>query len=240
MKLIKGPKKITLVAGPEARTETGRMKADILEGKKPGDEFDFNKQRFRVLKPRFVDVFNNINRGPQIITLKDAAVICAKTGLGGGDRVLEAGAGSGALTIYLAHHVKPNGRVYSYEVRDDFLKIAEKNVEFAELSEWVELKQGDVYERIDETDLDVIVLDLPEPWQALDNARKALVPGGFLVCYIPTANQLIQLSEQNWDGFFDVYAMTSLHQYFQLKRGAVRPTTKGLAHTGYLLFARRS
>lgn len=239
MKLIKGPKKLTLVQSDKANTETGVMDAVRLEGVSVGDEFEFSKNKFKLLKPRFIDVFHNLKRGPQIITLKDAGIIAALTGIGPGDRVVEAGAGSGAFTTFLANLVRPSGTVYSYECREDFFKLAKENVEKAGLGSFVELKQKDIYQGIDETDIDVIVLDLPEPWQALDHARAALVAGGMLVCYVPTANQLIELANCNWNGFFDVEALEANVRYMNLKPIAVRPSTTGLTHTGYLLFARK-
>jgi tRNA (adenine57-N1/adenine58-N1)-methyltransferase len=239
MELLKGPKKLTLALGDKVNTETGVLDLDKIKKLKIGDEFEFNKQKFKLLKPRFVDVFRSIRRGPQIITLKDAAIIAVMTGMSSGDKVVEAGAGSGALTSVLANQVKPGGKVYSYEYREDFYELAKNNLKNAKLSEFVELKKKDIYQGIDERDVDVVVLDVPEPWRAVDHAKKALVPGGFLVCYIPTTNQLIELANQNWTGFFERFALEVNLRFMNLKPVAVRPATKGLTHTGYLVFARR-
>lgn len=239
MKLLKGPKKLTLVVGDKANTETGVMDAEKLKGVKVGEEFEFNKQKFKLLKSRFVDVFRNLRRGPQIVTLKDAGIIAALAGIGPGDKIVEAGAGSGALTTFLANLVRPDGMIYSYECREDFYELAQKNIIDSGLEKFVELKNKDIYEGIDEKDIDVVVLDVPEPWRALEHARKALVPGGFLICYVPTTNQLIELSNQDWNGFFDLYSLEANLRFMNLKPMAVRPATKGLMHTGYLLFARK-
>ncbi len=238
MKLLKGPKKLTLSKGGQARTETGIIKESDINDVKFGEEFEFNKQKFKVLKPRINDLLNNITRGPQIITPKDFGMILAYTGLGPGDRVLEAGAGSGALTLLLSHAVGGTGRVYSYELRQDFVEIVKKNLELASAKN-VELKNKDITLGIDEKDLDVIILDLPEPWHVIKHALGALTPGGFLVCYVPTTNQLIELARTSWNGFFNLFSIECVVRGMNMKPNAVRPVTKGLTHTGYLVFARK-
>ena len=239
MNLLKGPRKLTFSFGDKAYTETGVLDLGEIKKLEPGKEFEFNKQKFKLLKPRFVDIFRSIKRGPQIVTLKDAAIICAMTGIGPGDKIVEAGAGSGALTIFLANLVRPGGMVYSYEFREDFYKLAKENVENSELQKFVKLKNEDIYKGIGEKDIDVVVLDVPEPWQVIKHAREALVPGGFFACYVPTANQLIELAKQDWSGFFDTFALEANLRFMNLKPEAVRPATKGLTHTGYQLFARK-
>jgi tRNA (adenine57-N1/adenine58-N1)-methyltransferase len=239
MYLIKGPKKLTVALGDKANTETGVMDTERLKGLLIGDEFEFSKNTFKLLKPRFIDLFHSLKRGPQIITLKDAGIIAAFAGIGPGDRIVEAGAGSGALTTFLANMVRPEGKVYSYECRDDFLKLASGNVSNCGLDAFVEFKAKDIYEGIDEKGVDVVMLDVPEPWRMLDHARGALVAGGMFICYVPTANQLIELSNQNWNGFFNIYSLEANLRYMNLKPMAVRPATTGLTHTGYLLFARK-
>lgn len=149
-----------------------------------------------VLNPCFVDRFKNIKRGPQIITLKDAAIICAYTGISPGYKIVEAGSGSGALTSYLANLVRPNGIVYSYEKRKDFLKIAKENLETFGLSKYVKFKHKATNEGIDEKDIDVVIFDMPDPWNSLESAEKALKIGGFLVCYLPNLSQVKQLLEK--------------------------------------------
>lgn len=239
MWLIKGPYKLTLTAEKEARLESGVMVTKNIKSKKPGSKFKFNNLEYTLLKPRFVDIFMNIRRGPQIITLKDAALICSLTGLSSGDKIVEAGTGSGALTIFLANHVQPKGKIFAYEVREDFLKLSQDNVEFAGLSKYVSFKNKDIYKGIEEKEVDLVVADVPEPWRITKFAEKALVPGGCMVCYVPTMNQLIALANADWSGFFEVFALESQIRYMNMVPKAVRPATKGLTHTGYLCFARK-
>ena len=147
-------------------------------------------KKFLVIEPSFVDLFERIKRGPQIITLKDAGIISAYTGVSSGWKIAEAGSGSGALTCYLANLVKPKGKVYSYEKRKDFLKIAKENVEKFGLSKFVVFKNKDI-SNISEKNLDMVVLDLPNPWEYIKQIEKALKIGGFLVIYVLILNQII-------------------------------------------------
>ena len=143
-----------------------------------------------VLEADFTDKFESIKRGPQIITLKDAGVISALTGISSGYKIVEAGSGSGAMTSYLANLVKPNGKVYTYEKRKDFLKIAKENVKMFGLSRYVKFKNKNTHEGISEKDVDVVIFDMPDPWNSIKHAEKALKIGGFLVCYLPNLSQV--------------------------------------------------
>lgn len=177
----------------DINTEFGILKKEDLKKLKPGDRVKTHKGvEFSVVEPTFEDLLIFAKRGPQIITLKDAATIVAYTNLRSGCKVVDAGTGSGILACFLAHVVRPNGLVYTYEKRKDFLKIARFNINLFEVGEWVKLKNKDIYKGIEEKNLDLITLDLPEPWKVLRYGRRALKKGGYLVAFLPNMTQVIE------------------------------------------------
>jgi len=189
---------------------------------------------------RLPDVMKRLIRGPQVITLKDAGIISAFTGISSGDMVVDAGAGSGFLAIYMGNLVKPGGHVVSYERRPDFAKIAAKNVRHAGLDSIVEIKQRDIFEGIEEHDVDVITLDMPEPWHAVKHAKEALKDRGYVVGYVPTVEQVrrfvIACRKEGLNHDRTVECM--LREMLIGERGT-RPQTKGIMHTGYISFMRK-
>jgi tRNA (adenine57-N1/adenine58-N1)-methyltransferase len=189
---------------------------------------------------RLPDVFNKLQRGPQIITLKDAGIISAFTGISSGDLVVDAGSGSGFLAIYMGNLVRPEGKVISYERRRDFARLAKSNVLKAGLEKYVEIKNRDIYRGIAEKNVDVITLDLPEPWHAVRHAKKALKDGGFLVSYVPTVEQVRQFVERCWKtGLKHEKTVECTVREMVLHERGTRPQIKGLMHTGYITFIRK-
>ena len=133
-----------------------------------------------LLEPSLDDRMTRIKRNTQIIFPKDAAMIVRRLNLRAGSRVIEAGTGSGALTIALAWAVAPSGRVFSYEIREDHLQVARTNLEKMGLLNYVELHSKSILEGFEQTSVDALVLDLRTPWIFLDQAHRAIRPGGFL------------------------------------------------------------
>jgi tRNA (adenine57-N1/adenine58-N1)-methyltransferase len=163
------------------------------------------------------------------------------SGIGSGSRVVEAGTGTGALTSAIAHYVKPTGRVYTYELREEFQRNAKKNLERAKLLDYVELKEGDITQGIQETDLDAIILDLATPWLVIPHAYNALKGSGVLVSFSPTIDQVVKVVEALNDyGFVGIETAETLIRYMQVERGKTRPQTVMTGHTGYLTFARKA
>jgi tRNA (adenine57-N1/adenine58-N1)-methyltransferase len=189
---------------------------------------------------RLPDVLKKLTRGPQIITLKDAGVISAFTGMSSGDLVVDAGAGSGFLAIYMGNLVKPGGKVVSYERRPDFAQLAKRNVKKAGLEKYVEVKEKDIFGGIEEKNVDVITLDLPEPWLAVKHAKKALKEGGFLVSYVPTVEQFRHFaSECEKSGLSHKKTVECTVREMVLRERGTRPQIKGIMHTGYMTFVRK-
>ena len=221
-------------ASADVHTKYGFIKADELLKAKFGDELKSNiGKKFRVLSPDAVDFFHKAKRGPQAVTLKDCGMIVAKTGIASGSNVLEAGTGSGLLSMFLANILRP-GKLLTYEVREDFAEIARKNFERFGIKN-IELKMKNIYDGIDEEDLDAIILDLPEPWLVAEHARKSLTPGGYLVSYSPSITQSKRLHDVLEEDFTPE-TLETIVRTWNMK--TVRPNTRMLGHTGFITIAR--
>ncbi len=196
--------------------------------------------KFYVLNPRVVDICEKMPRRTSIILKKDLGAVITYTGLGSGDFVLDAGTGSGSVAITFANIVKPHGRVYTYEKRENFYELAKRNIEMSGLSEYVEMKLKNIYEGIDERDLDVIFFDLPEPWLAIPHAYEALKKGGFIVVYNPYIEQVKKSVEALKKADFKlIKTVEILEREIEVKDIGTRPATRMISHTAYLTFARK-
>lgn len=221
----------------EFHTHFGVLNLKELLGKKYGEEVETHKgEKFRILKPSFVDYIKRMRRMPQIIQPKDAAQIVAVTGVSRGARVVEGGVGSGALTIFLASLVYP-GTVTSYEVREDFAEIARKNVEGFGL-ENVEIKIKDICQGIDERDVDLVCLDIPKPENCVLSCFAALKYGGFVCSYSPTTEQVSRFVREAEKFFSDILVQECIVREWEWKKG-LKPKTRMLGHTGFLTFGRK-
>jgi len=225
-------------------TEVRRL--GVLDGNKLceasfGDMLDVGGRRLMILKPSLRDILSMIERKAQIIIPKDSFIIPLHLDIGSGSRVVEAGVGSGALSIVLLKTVAPTGMVYSYEIRGDHATVAKRNVEMSELDSCWQLKVGDVCrERLPE-EVDAAVLDMPEPWEALRNVISALRFGGHICCYVPNTNQLGQTVEaMRREKLGEVYSFETIQREMVVHEGGVRPSFEMLGHTGYLVFGRKT
>jgi tRNA (adenine57-N1/adenine58-N1)-methyltransferase len=153
---------------------------------------------------------------------------------------MEAGTGSGSMTTALAYAVGPNGQVISYEVKQDVQNLARKNLTRFGLDSRVDFKLRDIQEGFDETDADSFFLDVPNPYDYIAQVRAVLKPGGFLCCLVPTFNQVektLYALRQNNFAFIEVCEI--LLRYYQAIPNRLRPTDRMVAHTGFLIFARK-
>jgi tRNA (adenine57-N1/adenine58-N1)-methyltransferase len=195
---------------------------------------------FFLLQPSLADLINELPRTTQILYPKDIGFILITMGVGPGQTVLEAGTGSGSMTTALAYSVGPQGRVISYEVKQDVQNLARKNLTRFGLAARVDFKLRDIAEGFDETEADAFFLDVPNPYDYTSQVRAALKPGGYLCCLIPTFNQVektLLALRQNRFAFVEVCEL--LLRYYKPEPSRIRPTDRMVAHTGFLLFARR-
>jgi tRNA (adenine57-N1/adenine58-N1)-methyltransferase catalytic subunit len=229
---------ITLEAGRSFHTHAGILDHDAIIGRADASSVAGSTGRaFLVLRPTLADVVLKMPRGAQVIYPKDLGAILLAADIGPGDRVLEAGVGSGALSMAA---LRAGATVVGYELREDFAARALANVATQlgdDVAYRVEIR--DVYEGIDERDLDRVLLDLPEPWRVLPHLRDALAPGGIVTAYLPTINQTATLRTALEKGPFALAeTMEILRRTWHIEERSVRPDHRMVAHTGFLTTAR--
>jgi len=233
---------VRLQAGGQLQTHRGCINHDDLLSQPLGREIRSHVDYpFVILEPSTCDLISELKRTTQIMYPKDIGYVLIKLNVTPGSRVIEAGTGSGGLTLALARVLGPAGRLYSYEVRPDVLRLAQKNLGSMGLTDRVELKLRDIADGFDETDVDALFLDVRDPGPYLPQALAALKDGGFFGAILPTTNQVSDLLE----------AMEAQHNLGQIEveeivvrpykavPARLRPVDRMIAHTGYLIFARK-
>jgi len=235
---------ITLQAGKDYFTHKGSIAHDVLIGAPEGSTVTTTGGvTYLALRPLLADFVLSMPRGAAVVYPKDAGQVVHMADIFPGALVVEAGVGSGALTMSLLRAVGDEGRVSSYERRQDFADIARQNVEsfFGGPHPAWRLTVGDLATTMDETGVDRVVLDMLAPWDCLDAVSAALVPGGVLICYVATATQLSRTAEamREHGTFTEPSAWESLVRGWHLEGLAVRPEHRMVGHTGFLLTTRR-
>jgi tRNA (adenine57-N1/adenine58-N1)-methyltransferase catalytic subunit len=231
---------VTLVARGEFHTHAGVIAHDDIIGAAEGASFrSTHGSAFLAIRPTLAEFVLKMPRGAQVIYPKDLGPILMLADIFPGARVLESGVGSGALSMTL---VRAGAIVTGYELREDFARRAHRNVatflgEDALASYQVEIR--DAYEGIDESDLDRVILDLPEPWRVAKHAARAMHRGGVLVAYTPQITQVMQLrNELLGSGFGMVDTIEVFNRAWHIEGQSVRPDHRMVAHTGFLTSAR--
>lgn len=237
----RGRKYLVKLEKRSLHTNFGAVDLGEAIGKKPGTVLKSHLGReFLLLRPSVVDILHKIRRVPQIMLPKDSAQIVAHTGVGPGSLVVDGGVGSASLAIFLGNLVRPDGRVVSYEIREDFAKIADENIKMAGLGGIVTIKLNDICQGIDERDVDLVTLDIPTPELVLPHAEAALKVGGYLSVFAPCVEHLQRLyREIHKFRFRDFKTIECLVREMKVSEMSTRPSTRMIAHTGYLTFARR-
>lgn len=199
---------------------------------------------FRVVRATLAQHARHMQRHAQIIYPKDLALLVTYGDLFPGARVIEGGYGSGALTMAILRAIGASGQLVTYELHPESRNRADKNVRAllgpdAQGNHTVRI--GNIYEGIEETDIDRILLDVPEPWDVLPHAARALRPGGIIAAYVPTAIQLQRfvLEAHQTRAFLPAESMETIERWWRVTRESLRPQQKMIGHTGFIAFARR-
>lgn len=234
---------ITLVAGAQWHTHRGWIEHDHLIGQPEGSVVSTtNGTVYLALRPLLTDYVLSMPRGATIVYPKDAAAIVGMADIFPGARVIEAGVGSGALSISLLRAIGPRGHLYSYEKREEFAAVAKTNVTgfLGEVPNW-SVEVTALQDAVLPKQIDRVVLDMLAPWECLEAVADALVPGGVLIAYVATATQLSTTVEaiRSHGAFAEPASSETMVRGWHLEGLAVRPEHRMIGHTGFLTVTRR-
>lgn len=213
----------------DLHTKDGMIQESELK-KSHGLVKSHNDKEFQIFDANFIDNFAKIKRGPATLTLKDLGYIIINSSVNSDSIVVDAGSGCGLLAAVMGKYAK---KVYSYEIKPEHLQIAKKNIEFLGLKN-VEIKEGDVYEKIDEKDIDILTLDLAEPWRVNFDCVKN---GGTIIIYLPTIHQVMEFCSQSKDYIEKVVELLEREWHVEGKK--VRPKSQMIGHTAFLIIVRK-
>lgn len=237
--IIAGKKNyLVKVSDENFSTEYGTINLSKLKKKKIGDKIKSNSgEEFLIAKPSFIDVLmKKCKRLPQIVMPKDAALILAYTGIPTNAKIVDAGAGSGFLSIFLAYYCS-NGNVVTYEKNKEFAKIVRKNIEKLRLKN-IQVKEKDILKGIEENNLDLITLDMKESENVIEEAYKKLKFGSWLVVYSPYIEQVKKVVEKMKNYFTDIITIENITREWKVNYHTL-PKSSGIMHTGFLTFGRK-
>ena len=225
-------------------THIGVIKHADAIGKEYGTRVMTNKDKYvYLLKPTIYDYIMKIQHGTQIVYPKDIGYIVARAGITSGQKILEIGTGSGSLTSFVASVVKPRGHVYTFDVDENFMKIAAKNIKKAGVSKYVTQEQLDLKsaKKLPFDDADVALIDLGDPWVVIPQVRKMLKGSGAIFAICPTMNQLEKLTMALIENeFTDIESTEHILRTIEAREGKTRHSFQGIGHTTYLCFARKA
>lgn len=217
-------------------TQHGTIKKEELQKKDGSTIKSSTGKEFVLITAGFYDIHSRIKKLPQTIPHKDIGRIITQTGINRESTVLDAGMGSGALAITLAAICK---KVIAYEIDKETIEIAKQNIKNCGVT--VTIKEKNIYEGIEEKDIDVITLDLPEPWKAVKYAVKALKTGGWIVAYNPTINQIAKFNDEmaKHKEMWHIKNTEIIERQWDAKENIIRPVKTPIGHSGFLSFARK-
>jgi len=233
----KGVKYYVTDLGEDFHTCYGTIDKKDLKKKDGSVVLSSMKKDFCMFSPCFTDSYRRINRLAQIIPIKDVGAIIAECGIGKKSVVLDAGAGSGGLALFLAYVAKS---VFTYDVEKDHVNLVRKNIKLLGLGN-IKVKEKDVYKGFDEKDADVVCLDLPAPWNAINAADSALKVAGYIVNYSPSITQTADfVNEVNKrENLVHLKTVEIIERKWEVEGRKVRPRTTSIGHSGFLSFVRK-
>ena len=232
---------IRVESGKQFHTHKGFIILDDLVGKPYGSTVVSSLGiSFYALKPLIRDRVLKTDRRTQVLYPKDIGYILYQLGIGNGSTVVEAGTGSGALTMSLANVVMPNGKIYTYEIDERSQRVAAGNIDRSGLRSIVEMKLGDITQGIEERSVDAVTLDLATPWLVIDHAWEALVGSGVFLSFSPTIEQVMKtVYAIEAKPFIEVETVELIMRRITVAENKTRPETLMIGHSGYLTTARK-
>lgn len=223
-------------------THIGIIDFDSILGLEYGSSVITSKQKkVYLMLPTIFDFVMKSDRKTQIVYPKDLGYIAIRTGLKSGCNVLEIGTGSASLTTFFASLVGPSGHVYTYDVNEEFMEIARKNLKKSGMENYVSMFKRDIMtEGLERTDIDIAIIDLGDPWNVLQIVHKCLKNSGSVAVICPTMNQLEKTSKHmNEVGFMDIESTEIMIRNIEAREGKTRPSMRMIGHTTYLIFGRK-
>ena len=215
----------------------GRFKTNVLHNQKEGVPFQLVNHTCMLLKPTLHDLESLIERGPQIIIPKDIAWISYRLGVSASKHIVEVGGGSGALTLALAQLLAPTGKLSVFEQSKKHLRILNKNLNRSPWKDSVVLINEEFTPDTPTLICDALFFDTPQPWNFIPWAKKSLIPGGLLMAYLPTTNQVLEFIN-HLDDWQEIELVENIQRDWKADKSALRPKNVSLGHTGFIVNAR--
>lgn len=221
----------------DVNTKYGTIKKEDLQKPSGSLLLSSTKKEFYLIDADYIDIYKQFKKLPQTIPLKDVGLIIAETGINHESIIVDGGVGSGALAAALARIAK---QVISYDVREDCIKTAEGNFTMLKVKNII-VKNKNLYDGIEEKNVDLVTLDLPEPWKVIIHAAKALRVGGFLVSYSPSIPQVQDFVNEvaKNEQMLHIKTVEIIERLWEIEGRKVRPKSTGIGHSGFLSFVRK-
>lgn len=231
-----------VVHDKEFHTEKGVISEEDIKNAKVGDVLETHLgKKYTVIEPNINDYIELMKRNCSIILPQDLGLVTGFSGIGYGSKIVESGTGAGSSLLFFANIVGPEGHVFSYEIRDDFVEIIRKNIEGTDFDN-ITLYNQDVTEGFEEEDnsIDLVFLDLPKPYDVIEDAYRILKTGGFIAVYTPYVEQFQIVNKVlGKTGFKHISIKEGNVREIEIKNNKTRPNSRMAGHTGYITFARK-
>ncbi len=231
-----------VVHDKEFHTEKGVISEEDIKNAKVGDVLETHLgKKYTVIEPNINDYIELMKRNCSIILPQDLGLVIGFSGIGYGSKIVESGTGAGSSLLFFANIVGPEGHVYSYEIRDDFVEIIRKNIDGTDFDN-ITLYNQDVTEGFEEEDnsIDLVFLDLPKPYDVIEDAYRILKTGGFIAVYTPYVEQFQIVNKVlGKTGFKHISIKEGNVREIEIKNNKTRPNSRMAGHTGYITFARK-
>lgn len=231
-----------IIQDEEFHCEKGVISKEDIVNADVGDVLQTHMgKKYRVINPNINDYIDLMKRNCSILLPQDLGLIVGFTGVGYSSKIVESGTGAGSSLLFFANIVGPEGHVYSYEIREDFVKIIRENIDGTDFDN-ITLNHQDVTEGFNEEDesIDLVFLDLPSPHEVIKDAYRILKVGSFIAVYTPYVEQFQRVfKELERAGFKDIKIREGNVRELEIKKGRTRPNSRMAGHTGYITFARK-